>query len=176
MDDLALTALTVFEQQFWSAPTIQETYGDTTALTSCRALRFDDTGHVVETGSAQLAVPEAGTDTASLPPQCSIVVSLRTPISGARGRGRMYLPATSPTWCSSIGRFNPDKRDAFSLRMALFFNALNLDPTFPTVAVASNVGGFVTSVTSVQVGDVVDTQRRRRDALPEAYATNLVTI
>jgi hypothetical protein len=33
------------------------------------------------------------------------------------------------------------------------------------------VAGATPHVTRLQIGDVIDTQRRRRDAMPESYST-----
>jgi hypothetical protein len=176
MDDVALTALTLFEEQVWGSVAIKAAMPNGTSLDSSRAQSFDDAGVVTGTGEAQLSTPEYGDSVNSLPPQCAVVVSLRTPIPGARGRGRMYFPAPGADQVGIAGRLLTATRDAIGLRMALFFNAFNADPAMPTVAVASSVGEFVTSVDEIRVGDVIDTQRRRRDALPEAYVVNEVTI
>ena len=57
-------------------------------------------------------------------------------------------------------------------------NQPSIDINNPRVIIASDLGapGPYHVVTGVQVGDVVDTQRRRRNALPEAYTSAPVTV
>lgn len=142
-----------------------------TSFLGAKATHLADDGSVLGTASKLLATPDTGTQELALPPQCAIVVSLRTPTAGARGRGRMYLPGPGTESLTDNGRLQGSVRDALAARMVDFIGNVNSLLTPQVVGVASNVGGFITTVTAVAVGDVVDTQRRRRDALPEGYVT-----
>lgn len=111
----------------------------------------------------------------SLPLQISTVVSLRT--SARRGyatHGRMYLPYP-PGSSISNGRFGPtytgDTADAWATLFADFNDVLFGLSSSTAVGIVSGVGeGTDRAVTRVLVGDVPDTQRRRRNALKETYA------
>lgn len=125
-----------------------------------------------------LAAAVAGTGAANKTPQDSVVFSLRSSTPGAKGRGRMYWPALNAalsatfqlngplpaavvadvkTWLSAIGTQmnNVYIGQASALRVVL--------------SVRSVTDHVNRDITSIQVGSVLDTQRRRRDALPESY-------
>lgn len=111
------------------------------------------------------------------PYQVSMAVTLRT--FRARGRahaGRFYIPTGTLTITTATGRVLPSLTAGIAGSAATLLNAINDNPGFDTksvaVAVVSNVGapGPTELVTGVQVGDVPDTQRRRRNALVETYS------
>lgn len=119
----------------------------------------------------------AGSGTITLPPQCTLAVSLLTAIPGRRTRGRFYMPFLTGTMTSSlkISTTIALNSRASSMRDMLNFCAAasgSLPDAFPVVV--SKAGSLVTPVTTVRVGDVVDTQRRRRDALVESYGSAAV--
>nr|CRY97198.1 hypothetical protein [uncultured prokaryote] len=121
-----------------------------------------------------------GASGASLPNQCSVVASLRTEEPGARGRGRIYLP-TNKAVVDATGRLPAVSRTQLAAQVELLLNKLNnsaenvTDETGFRLCVVSGVGaGGNFPVTTMRVGDVVDTQRRRRDALVEAYDSRAV--
>lgn len=142
-------------------------------------LRSEDE-RILSVAEGVKATPFAGLQTPTKTPQDAIVFSLRTSTPGARGRGRMYWPAvgttlsnqfqlTAPTsaevagaaktWLNAIGtEMNASYiADASALRVAL--------------AVRSTTDHVCRDVTQIQVGTVLDTQRRRRDALKETYSS-----
>lgn len=128
-------------------------------------------GPAVSSGEATASVP--GTGTALHPLPTSWVFSLRTGLSGRRYRGRMYWPALGET-VGTNGRFSSGENALIAAEAEAFLNALaSAAPgtgEFRPVVV-SKVGGFLTPVSTIAVGDVPDTQRNRRDALVESYAT-----
>lgn len=113
-------------------------------------------------------------------PQLSIVVSLRTEIQrGLATHGRIYPP--TGLQLTSAGRVG----STTATGMAESFSTLCEDIAgydevilagAPRVVVASDLGtpGPMRIVTRVLVGDVVDTQRRRRNQLQETYVTSVV--
>lgn len=120
------------------------------------------------------------------PNQTSSVISLVTPLSGRRFRGRIYVPCLIPGVLPTNGRWGSSAVTNLSLAGAYLVRALS-DPTtadpvpspIPAtifrIVVQSQIGaGAATPVTSVKVGDVLDTQRRRRDKLVENYTTTTV--
>lgn len=122
------------------------------------------------TGAAQ-----PGLLTVNLPNQCSRVHSLLTGIPGKRTRGRFYWPNVTST-ANSSGR-DSSVSTSTATNVAIELGALALLTPQAGVkrpAVVSVAGGLVTPVTSLSIGNVIDTQRRRRDAIVEAYSTVLV--
>lgn len=116
----------------------------------------------------------SGSVAAIHPLQTSVVVSLRTAFAGRRYRGRFYWPALGWT-VGATGKFTgtPVSAAADDFAEMLEFIA-GADGTSVELrpVVVSKAGGFVTPVTSVSVGDVPDTQRRRRDGLTEIYVNS----
>lgn len=120
-----------------------------------------------------------GNSSPALPPQCCVVVSLQTDEPGPRGRGRFYLPLIGGT-VTNGARLAPLVRDDVVQEAKTLIDSVgsNLSavgggPFRPVVA--SQVGnGFNYRVNRIRVGDVIDTQRRRRDGLTEAYAVATV--
>ena len=128
------------------------------------------------------------------PNQCAIVVTLVTGRAGRTGKGRVYLPAVG-----SLDLVGDRIPAVDSQRIADAFSALitglNLDLIAATgpgngVAVQSGkvaaepgilkwtpldqTGYMGAKVIAVRVGDVVDTQRRRRKSVAESYTTKAV--
>lgn len=119
---------------------------------------------------------------ASWPAQCTVAVSTLTEIERGPGhRGRWY-PPTGACNMTATGRISSADALGMATAAQTLLNNLNnrpgLDVDNPRIAVVSKVGapGPVYHVTQVAVGDVVDTQRRRREDLPEVYQTLAVTI
>lgn len=105
-----------------------------------------------------------------LPPQNSVCVSLRTLQVGSAGRGRMFLPATSSTSLQGA-RLQTVAAGEIADAAAQFLENITLTSgaqVFPIVT-----GGNFTNyakIRTVRVGNVVDTQRRRRNRLQEVYS------
>lgn len=121
--------------------------------------------------SAISLIGDAGTsEFASLPAQCSPCISLTTSTAGSRGRGRMYLPPTDTQSVGSSGRLNSTPRAEILAGVETYLESW--DANAGTVVVVSGVGGVWTArnVISARLGDVVDTQRSRRNSIAETYA------
>lgn len=142
-------------------------------------LRGEDE-RILSVAEGNLATPFIGLQQATKTPQDAVVISLRTSTPGARGRGRMYWPAvgatigaswqlTAPTtaqiaadartWLNAIGTQMNDEyiAQASAKRVALSVRS-------PTDHVCRNVN-------QIQIGSVIDTQRRRRDEINETYSS-----
>lgn len=116
-----------------------------------------------------------------VPNQVAVVVSLRTAAAGARGRGRFYLPTLQAN-VDTAGRLASSQRTTIANVTSTMLNGLNsdlasaLDRDSVRLSVASGVGtGTLPPVTSMRVGDVFDTQRRRRDKIVENYESRPIT-
>lgn len=122
--------------------------------------------------SAQAVIADGGASSdATLPAQCSPCVSLSTATAGSRARGRMFLPPPDTTAVTTSGRLSSTFRTAMVTALDEYFAALAAN-AMETVVVSA-VGGVYTTypVNTIRLGDVVDTQRRRRNSIAEVYTT-----
>lgn len=119
-----------------------------------------------------------GVDTGDYIPQHSIVVTLNTDDrSGRAARGRFYLP-TGYGLPGDDGYLSSADVDSLSDSVVAFLTAVNgvapgdlqLSTFSPTVSGSSSIIPLVNEITSVSIGNVVDTQRRRRNGLQERYS------
>lgn len=123
----------------------------------------------------------AGPGTPSLPPQCSVAVSWTTGRSrGPGSKGRVFVPRPS-FGVDPAGRISSATVATMVTAWTTFIQNLNnwpgLDwPNSPVAVVASNVGapGPMEQITGVRIGDVMDTQRRRRESIVETYQVGTV--
>jgi hypothetical protein len=120
-----------------------------------------------------------GTGTGGLMPlQIAAVASHRTPQTGRRGRGRMFLPGLNKTAVGQGGQIsNSDCQSIRDGQIALLEDVSYSDTLtewylFPIVT--GSPWTQYARINSVQVGDFVDTQRRRRRQLPETYVSGTV--
>ena|SRR5664279_2186552 len=138
-----------------------------------------DTGKVFSGGGApRKAVAEfiaavPGSETANMmPPEVSIAMSLQTPQAGRRGRGRMFLPPTGVGNVGTDGFLTGGLTTSIALAGVALMEGLSvtsLSPGDPHVRpiVTGSPWTRYGVVTSVNVGDVFDAQRRRRRQLLE---------
>lgn len=171
------------------APVISDAYGGTGGIARYQNLEWiklsaiDENGILIgEPKYYDYPTPVVGTSTVNVPPQDSIVVTLTTAFSrGLAYKGRIFLPAGFSDVQGSDGRLTSAQTNSIAQRFKTMFEGINgyfdtLDND-PFLVVASNVGaGQTRAVTGVQVGNLVDTQRRRRNRLNEAYSTAELTV
>lgn len=113
----------------------------------------------------------AGTGNPRLPYQCSAVISLRTGRPGRSFRGRLYWPALNVTLSTASMRIPQDDTVVLVGNMAQFLNFIRTSAPVEhdlMAVVVSQTRNTYTGITQLQVGDIVDIQRRRRDSLQEA--------
>lgn len=113
---------------------------------------------------------EQGGRSQSYVPQATIVVSLSTGSKrGLAHAGRYYMPPTS-VQAGAEGLLSAASVSEIMLNQKGFLNAINtaLAPSYIVVA-SSRGAGAIKKVTGIRVGNVIDTQRRRRNALVETY-------
>lgn len=139
-------------------------------------VRDDATDALIAISTQSAGAPVAGTGTLRLPPQSAMVISVRTDTPGASGRGRLYWPALGATLDVSGRMFTPTPATLLN-DFKTYLNGIRNDlaTAFPTIgfdlAVRSKTTHTTPHAVRLQVGNVVDTQRRRRDNLAESYAT-----
>lgn len=147
---------------------------------SAKLAAMDVTGHYLTDPVIYTdATPATGSDP-DVPAQCSIVASLRSGLTlGVANYGRMYLPhtlfqtAAGSPYAGGTGPLD------LAQSMASFIaqtNALAATKAAGSGAVLlSNKGsGVVRGIANVAVGNVTDTQRRRREQLNETYETQAI--
>lgn len=139
-------------------------------------VRDDNTDALLGISQAVRTPALSGTGSPLMPPQAAIVASLRTNTPGASGRGRLYWPAMG-AGITSTGRIATATTATNNTSMKTYLLAIRdaLATAFPTIgfnlAIRSRTTKTTPWVVRIQTGDVVDTQRRRRDNLPENYAS-----
>lgn len=150
-------------------------------ITLIRVEARSDT-HTLELAAEAAYTGNQGTGaTPAGPAQTSAVISLRTDAPGASGRGRLYWPALGLPPMASTLRMNPADQNGLVTGAVTYLRAVQdalkagISPapaaTTFDLAVFSRTKGTHNLVNRIMVGDVFDTQRRRRDALREAYLT-----
>lgn len=125
--------------------------------------------------SAQTAISDGGTaTTGSLPNQCAVVVSLRSATAGSRARGRMYLPPIDEDGLTTAGRLTTAYQTTLADNVEDYFDAMTT--AGHSSVVVSSVGGVYTTypLIELRIGNVIDTQRPRRNDLAEVYITRTV--
>lgn len=122
-------------------------------------------------GSAPLDLPASPSGSLAgqpLPAQVAVGISLRTGTPGPKGRGRFYLPACSSSILASDGRVPLVTRETLVDEFAAYIGSVTATLAGGLSVVYSRTHHQAYPVTSVQGGDVWDTQRRRRNNLPES--------
>lgn len=148
--------------------------GNSSALSAVRTYYYPTEGGPATAQGGFAGTRITGTAEVRQAPQVCQVVSLLTGLAGRRTRGRFYWPALACLIGSDLKHVSPGSTQDIANAWATVLEGIGeAGPvTGLRPVVVSKVGaGDVTKVTSVQVRDVYDTQRRRRDALIEARAT-----
>lgn len=150
--------------------TLEDALSGNGAITEVRAYYYPDTG-VPAAAVAVTGTNTPGSGAANQPLQSSAVLSLRTGVAGRRYRGRMYWPALAIA-PSNFGTYTAATTGGLAEGaadlLAMIAGAAPPVGVFSPVVV-SGAADQVTLVTSVAVGNVPDTQRRRRNGLIETY-------
>lgn len=149
---------------------------------SVQALRTS-TATIDETTGTQITRRElvnnsAGTSTAeSLPYQVTAVVGTRTALATRAGRGRFYVPSLDVAQIQD-GRMTAACRTDLADAAAAMFAQLASGGLVPVIFHRTQSAGAArfstTIIEAIDVGDVLDTQRRRRNKLIEDRITRLL--
>jgi len=148
-----------------------------TLLTGCRIeAREQNTQDLIALAEGNRPTAANGTGAGVLPYQSALVLSLRTAAPGAKGRGRLYWPATGLALQASdlrvassvvLSALNGAGQYLLAIKGAL---ETTLGPS--PLAVWSRTHFGASAVNSIRMGNIVDVQRRRRDSLAESYQAN----
>jgi len=134
--------------------------------------------HVLTTPVTPPAFSPLGTETI---PQAALCLGMTTAAKrGPASKGRIFLPPQQYVYQSGSPRIDTTALGQILTAFHTFIAALNNWPGTdvphdPVVSVLSPVGsGHSKPVTGVRVGDLYDTQRRRRNRLTESYTVQTV--
>ena len=106
-----------------------------------------------------------------LPPNVAVVASKVSDLPTRSGRGRLYYPPPTVDSMNS-GKMASASRDIYAVATSNFMASLAAadgGAYDPVIAHPSFIPSAFTVFHTVKVGDVFDTQRRRRAKLKEAY-------
>lgn len=132
------------------------------------------TGRVTATSVGTGTITLTGSSSSVLPPQVAWVVTLRTAHAGAAHRGRMYFPGPLTTPLTGTGRVNSTAQGQLLTAVSAAFAAAEVVTTNPFLVVYSRLGRSIDPVLSIDIGDVLDTERRRRDKLLENRVSSII--
>lgn len=160
--------------------TLQTLMSAQAAATIARVeLRAEDES-ILSVSEGLLLSTVTGTGTSSKSPQDAIVFSLRTNTPGPKGRGRIYWPALGATLSTTFQLSTPTPAATATAAKAMLqaFNTA-IDNYYIGIASALRSALSVRSlkdhvcrnVVTIQVGSTMDTQRRRRESIPESYSS-----
>lgn len=148
------------------------------ALTSVKVAACDANGHYTSAPKLRAITGRAGTYE-DVTPQSTVVVSLRSNETFGRANyGRMYLPHTSFPLGASYQATSAVATNV-AVAAATMIGSINIQAALVQADVQvvnmSKLGtGTIKPVSKVGIGRLVDTQRRRRNALPEGTIFGLV--
>lgn len=157
-------------------------WADYSELTGVKMAAIGTNGKYLKDPQLYAAPANTRGQQAAVLPQASVVISLRTESTLGKGNyGRMYLPHTSlpnepfTPYASTLS--TQQTADAASTFILDCFGVLNATITADVrpVIMSQAAGTPIRGITNVKVGNVTDTQRRRRNQLQETYASSQVS-
>lgn len=125
--------------------------------------------------------PVGGSGGELLPIENAVVASHRTQLLGGKGRGRMYLPGLTAGGMDGHGRLSStlcsgDLAAQVGLLEGIQMTAGTTFGWSVRAVVTGNPWKHYGVIDQVRVGNVADTQRRRRRQLDEVYTSGSVSI
>lgn len=172
----------LFKTFFTDTASIYSVNPSTVTYTKCTGYQIELDGHAslvaerTETGAAGAAPGQTA------PNQTALVVSLKTDTAGRSGRGRIYLPFLAPVFDGVQDKLDHTVITPIGVKFTVFLNAVDglsvgAGDQYP-IAIQSRASGAgvvparaasYAQVTHLAIGDVADTQRRRRNKVVETY-------
>ena len=154
--------------------------------TQVKVAKWDDNGQTIA-DQVYYAYPgttlSGATSVTYLPPQCSLVVTLLSDRPrGKASKGRMYLPGIAVLVENTTGKIPSVTVGTIADNLKTFFDALANDADIPgELILAAKSSGPLNVipaqndyVETIRVGNVIDTQRRRRNGLVETYTSRVL--
>lgn len=158
-------------------------WADFSRATGIKVAALDVTGHYLTDPLVRdIQTPASGSSNGPIYPQDSIVISLRAASTfGQANRGRMYLPHCATIRVSATPFMSGTQLGGLRTAAQTFLNGVNdvtntgADPAVLQI-MSSKGTGTSKGVATLAVGNVLDTQRRRRNRLTENYLTATVSL
>lgn len=157
-------------------------FGNNFQTTEIKIAQLDVDGHTVADSPKYYTYPApitGGWNGSGFPPQIALVGTLvGVSPRGLASKGRMFLPGINAS-LDANGRISASDRLAICTGLRVFLRGvvdIAGEDNVPILASKGRPGiiptpGVSHEIISVRVGNVYDTQRRRRNALVEAYST-----
>jgi hypothetical protein len=162
----------------------------TTTAVKLASVGVDGKSSAADTIYSTLAPAAVGANNnGAHPPQIALVATLASSVArGVGSKGRMYLPGIFQP-VDATGHISSTAQGNMLTQLQTFLKAVNSGlGNFEAIILASHgslnadgtpraggAGPVNQNVTSVKLGNVFDTQRRRRNALREVYQTATLT-
>jgi len=144
--------------------------GDQCFLTQVKLAQIGITGKYQSPPDVRNVSVQGGANSGVIhPPQTAWVVSLNARTATRHQKGRFYLPGPRVAIVGATQRTAATAPGEVATAVHSFLQAVNAIDPQRQVIVASR-SAINTVVTSVRVGNVVDTMRTRRDKLRETYS------
>lgn len=120
------------------------------------------------------SVPGVGSVAPTTPSICSCCLSWTTPrLRGPGSHGRIFPPNNATSGAATLIINSTVQGNLITSSKALLTVLQNLSGTQTGMpCIASNVDGTIQPITGVRIGNVLDVQRRRKDALRETYVSS----
>lgn len=154
----------------------------TTDMVKVSSIGTDGKSDAMDTVYSSYSPIIKGTKVLVMPPQVSLAATLTG--NNARGlasKGRMFLPLTGAP-VTNEGKIDGNLVNTIAANFKTFINEVNMLPSNNVVILASHgslnpdgspkIGGRAAlnaAVQGIRIGNVYDTQRRRRNGLNETY-------
>jgi len=154
-----------------------QTFSSHCKATGIKLSPINSAGNVIEgrtvTSTANADLP-GGIGGDMLPTEVAHVVSFQTPLIGRRGRGRIYLPPAAASQLDSTGRADSGRvaevvADAQAFLEGLSYTGVGVGSPQVRPIVTGDPWVQYGVITEGRVGNVFDSQRRRRNRLDEVY-------
>jgi hypothetical protein len=126
-----------------------------------------------------------------MPPQISLAATLTSDLQrGLASKGRMYLPGVNLPVFFDNPHISPTEQNGIADKLKIFIDGVNNHSEIDGYVVLASKGhkiqgtpdpddysysgGLTTRVTGLRLGNVYDTQRRRRNDIVEAYVSRVL--
>lgn len=172
MNGIASGFSTLFATDFWDHANGLKTYVNlTTDWSKCNTYYYPAGSTVATVSGTVTLTADPGTNgTQQIPPQCAMVATLKTGLTGRQNTGRVYLP--SPASLSTNGQILGTYTDYLATQLAQWLTDCNSATVGPLSFNACVGTGNTPHITTVVIDTVVDTQRRRRDKQIAAHKSS----
>lgn len=166
IDDFALVLQPLLDD-LWTAT--RSVFSTRTAVMGHQLAAVDiNTGHQINAVALSAPSSPAGTGSATtMPPEVAEVLTLRTPFTSARQRGRIYLPCVSVASMGALGDIVTSTKLTLVDGYAAFFDAVFADASDWVPGVYSRTDRSFTTLSAIDMGGIFDVVRSRRRSLVE---------